>query len=72
MKNREPANVPRMICHSCGSGLKRSEKWMNNNQGQIFCVHIDVWPEYFWDQPDTTRLEFCNPKCVLDFIGSCK
>lgn len=70
MKRPNPINPPRMQCHACDAELQAYEKWVNNDQGEIFCVHVDVWCEYFRDMADGTRLEFCNPACVLTFLNS--
>ena len=68
MKSKQPTNSPTLKCGACGASLKPYEKWVNDDQGRIFCVHVDAWPEYFLDQNDQ-RIELCGPVCGLKYLG---
>ena len=71
MKAPTITNSPTLKCEVCGNDLEHYEKWANNDQGLIFCVHIDSWPEYFLDK-DGFRHELCGPACAIKLRDSLK
>lgn len=64
MKPKPPRNDPTLTCEVCGVRIPPSIKWANNDQGDCFPVHMDIWGEYYLDIQGH-RHEFCSPTCVL-------
>lgn len=68
---KPPTNNPTYICAACGAPAVPHAKWAANDEGLIFCVHVDEWPEYYWDQ-EGIRTEFCSAVCVLNWLPNKK
>lgn len=69
MKKTPPGNLPTLMCVSCGKPAPALIKWASDDSGTCFPVHVDMWPEYYWDVADH-RHEFCSAACVLKWRQS--
>ena len=70
-KAKEPINFPTMICKECNIPVKGYEKWTHDDEGRLFLVGVDMWPEYFKDVLGY-RIEFCSAKCGLQYTNNRK